>query len=278
MLIFCFHHVEPVPRIKGRKPFTITPNGLKYFIILLRLLGLKIVSMKTLLSSSSPDLLKNNRQCVITFDDGYENVLLHGLPVLQQLNCPATIFLLGGKFSGVNDWDPLDYEAQPADRLLSLKQINDMAATGLIHYGSHGLAHKNISQLDESTARKEILQSYRILSSTLGDNFLPVFAYPWGEYNDLSVKILSESEYRFALTTDAGKWGSESRRFCLPRYSIDFRFSNPVFALLKLAQHRIGIFTSACQSGFRIYREIQINIPHKAESANSLFQVSRIRN
>lgn len=242
MFIFCFHHVEPVCKIKKRKIFTITPIGLRYFIILIKLIGMKVVSLKEVVNNLSPDILNNNRLCAITFDDGYENVLQYGLPVLQSLKCPATIFILGEKFSGFNDWDSLDYEGQSPDALLSFKQMLSMAETGLIHYGSHGLLHRNMTKLDTPQLRAEILDSYQILAYNLQSYFIPVFAYPWGAYTQESEKILSQSDYLLACTTDPGAFTSHSKKFLIPRYSIDHRFSNPIFTILKLIQYRMGIF------------------------------------
>lgn len=46
---------------------------------------------------------------VITFDDGYADVLHNGLPVLARLDCPATIFLATGTIGTVTNmwWDVL---------------------------------------------------------------------------------------------------------------------------------------------------------------------------
>lgn len=203
---------------------------------------MKVVSLKDVVNNLSPDTVNNNKLCAITFDDGYENVLHYGLPVLRSLKCPATIFILGRKFSGFNDWDPLDYEGQTPDTLLSFKQMLSMAETGLIHYGSHGLLHRNMRKLDTHEVKAEILDSYKILSHNLRSKFVPVFAYPWGAYTKESEKILLQSDYLLACTTDPGAFTSHSKKFIIPRYSIDNRFSNPIFTILKLMQYRMGIF------------------------------------
>ena len=242
MFIFCFHHVEPVCRIKKRETFTITPFGLRFFIIFLKLIGMKIISLKDVVSELSPSVLNNNRLCVITFDDGYENVLHYGLPILKSMKCPATVFVLGRKFSGFNDWDPLDYEGQKPDALLSFKQMLSMAETGLIQYGSHGLLHRNMIKLDLSETQTEILGSYKILCNNLRAHFVPVFAYPWGAYTQESEKILLQSDYALACTTEPGAFTANSKKFFIPRYSIDNRFSNPIFTIFKLMQYRMGIF------------------------------------
>lgn len=242
MLIFNFHYVEPVIRVKQRAIYTITPKGLRNFIRALRLAGMKIVSLKTILDDPTSVDLNNDRLCVLTFDDGYENLYEHAIPVLKEQQCPATFFVLGGKFSGVNDWDPVDYEGQARDKLLSLEQMQEMAKTGLIHYGSHGLNHKNMTKISDEEAKEEILTSYDILSQGLGEYFLPLFAYPYGQYTDKSIEIMQQSSYKYAFSTQWGSFTQHSERFVVPRLDLIFRFSNLPAMLYKLMRCKIGIF------------------------------------
>src|SRR5687768_18529119 len=63
-------------------------------------------------SVSLPDyvrLLKSGQRpqgkCfAITFDDGYEEVLTLGLPVLQKFHFTATVFAVPGQLGGCNAW------------------------------------------------------------------------------------------------------------------------------------------------------------------------------
>jgi len=54
---------------------------------------------------------KNNKSCIsITFDDGYKDNLIHALPVLNELNVPATIYVITKFFE--NDFNIWWYELQ----------------------------------------------------------------------------------------------------------------------------------------------------------------------
>jgi len=44
------------------------------------------------------------RPLVITFDDGYKNILTHAAPVLQQYNMPATVYLISRATNGELVW------------------------------------------------------------------------------------------------------------------------------------------------------------------------------
>jgi peptidoglycan/xylan/chitin deacetylase (PgdA/CDA1 family) len=50
-----------------------------------------------------------SRTAVLTFDDGYADVLFHAKPILEKRGCPATFFLATGPISGRNGfwWDIL---------------------------------------------------------------------------------------------------------------------------------------------------------------------------
>src|SRR5690242_12534039 len=45
-----------------------------------------------------------SRSFAITFDDGYEEVLTLGLPVLQEMGYTATVFAVAGQMGGSNRW------------------------------------------------------------------------------------------------------------------------------------------------------------------------------
>lgn len=68
----------------------------------------------------------NSRQCVITFDDAYENVYRHAFPILRSRGWPFEIFVIGnaiGKWSGNNS-------SEPRTRYASREQLLEMAAAG----------------------------------------------------------------------------------------------------------------------------------------------------
>ena len=69
--------------------------------------------------------------------------------------------------------------------------------------------------------------------------FVPVLAYPWGEYSDAAQDALRKSPYQFAFTTDKHRWTSEHSPYAIPRYSAYYRDGNPLILLGKLCRHNI---------------------------------------
>ncbi|WP_373531586.1 polysaccharide deacetylase family protein [Vampirovibrio sp.] len=238
MLIFNFHHIEKHLLHPERKHISMSPQGLSRFIRTLRLLGMRIVSMQEVLAAT-PDAINDHRSVLLTFDDGYTNNLLEALPVLEAEQCPATVFVLPGRYGGTNEWDQGHLPESQRDQLMSLAQMERMAASPLITLGSHGLYHRDFPTLAESDMVAELSESYQMLHQTFGENFLPVFAYPWGHYGPREVEALSQSPYQAAFTVETRPWRSTDNIYQIPRFSAFYRDGNPLVLLAKLARHNL---------------------------------------
>ncbi len=237
MHIFNFHHVEPKPAQKSRANITISPSGLRQIIHVLRSLGFRIVSLSDVLQEGVDAFPP--RTAVFTFDDGYENFYRHGLPVLREEQCPATVFVLAQRFAGTNVWDQAHLPADERDKLMSEEQLHDMGQGGLIHIGSHGLLHRKLATVATADLIDELEQSYDILSETFRESFLPVFAYPWGDHSEAVLAQMDQSRYQFALTTQTGPWEPDSPRYKVLRYSIYDRDRYLPIFIAKLWRHGI---------------------------------------
>ncbi len=236
MYLFNFHHTEPSPKHFYRRHITIPPSGLRRFIRILRRLGLEPVSLKQVVQSGGPEAMAPHH-VLITFDDGYENFYQYAMPVLMEENCPATVFVLAGKFSGYNDWEGIPQDEQ--DRLLSQEQVAEIARSGMVTIGSHGLYHQVYPDLSPEALRDELHDSYGILQEIAGDAFVPALAYPYGYYNDTVIEMTRKSPYRFAFTTDKGRWLTSENPYTIPRYSIYYRDANGTILFLKLLRNGI---------------------------------------
>jgi peptidoglycan/xylan/chitin deacetylase (PgdA/CDA1 family) len=238
MLIFNFHHIEKDLFRPERKHISMTPQGLNRFIVTLRLLGLTIVSMRDVLTQQS-DVIDDHRSVLLTFDDGYVNNLLQALPVLEAHQCPATVFVLPGAYGGTNTWDQSHLPESERDRLMSLAQMEQIAASPMITLGSHGLFHRSLPTLDESDMVAELTDSYHLLNEAFGENFLPVFAYPWGHYGQREVQALEKTPYKAAFSVETRPWRSTDNPYQIPRYSAYYRDGNPMVLLAKLAYQKL---------------------------------------
>lgn len=126
---------------------------------------------------------------VITLDDGYRDNYTSAFPVLKQENLKATIFMTVGFFNGKNN--------------LTEEMAKEMAASGLVEFGSHTLSHMDLTTLPSERLRQEIEDSKAQLESKLGTS-VNAFCYPSGRYTDKVLEEVKHAGYRFAVTTKPG--------------------------------------------------------------------------
>lgn len=141
------------------------------------------------------------RPVLLTFDDGYANNAEVAMPILQRHGFPATLFLSPG------------FIGQPG--YLSWPQVQELSAAGW-DIAPHGLTHPHLPQLSIEQQREEITESRRRIEQVLGKS-ADVFAYPFGEYNEDTLKILKEAAYRYAFTTKEGYASSNQSPYELSR-------------------------------------------------------------
>ncbi|WP_261300809.1 polysaccharide deacetylase family protein [Paenibacillus andongensis] len=132
------------------------------------------------------------RPVLLTFDDGYANNAEVALPILQRHGFPATLFLSPG------------FIGQPG--YLNWPQVKELSAAGW-DIVPHGMTHPHLPQLSIEQQREEITESRRRIEQALGKS-ADVFAYPFGEYNEDTLKILKKAGFRYAFTTKDGNASS----------------------------------------------------------------------
>ncbi|MCP3822559.1 polysaccharide deacetylase family protein [Streptomyces sp. A3M-1-3] len=112
------------------------------------------------------------RPVLITFDDGYEGVHRHALPVLAKHGFASTLFVSTGWLRG-----PDDCGGAP-DTMLDWDQVREIAAAGT-EIGGHSHTHPQLDQLADDQLTFEIRRCNEIIAGQLGAP--PVsFAYPYG--------------------------------------------------------------------------------------------------
>jgi peptidoglycan/xylan/chitin deacetylase (PgdA/CDA1 family) len=153
---------------------------------------------------------------VITFDDGYENVLRHGTSLLRERGFRATQFIVADLIGQTNEWDERNGEA--TEKLMDIEQIRDWLAQGH-EIGAHSRTHPFLTRIPLSAAREEITGSKRKLEDIFG---IPIrhFCYPYGDYNTAIHDLAHEAGYETACTDEFGINTSETDAFALKRLTV----------------------------------------------------------
>jgi len=127
----------------------------------------------------------------ITFDDGYESVYQHALPILEKYDAKATIFVISDYVGQENHWDVnigwLKF------RHLNETQLIEIAQKGH-EIGSHTCSHKVLVEEDERTILEDFKRSKAKLES-LVKHEVRFIAYPFGRFNSRLVQLTSQAGY-----------------------------------------------------------------------------------
>lgn len=84
---------------------------------------------------------------------------------------------------------------------MSIDQIKTMQHMGM-HIGSHGYDHYWLNSLTKKQQKSEIIKSIDFINEIGGDITNWTMCYPYGVFNDDTIKILHEHNCKLALTTN----------------------------------------------------------------------------
>ncbi|MFE1752303.1 polysaccharide deacetylase family protein [Streptomyces anandii] len=152
------------------------------------------------------------RPVLLTFDDGYEGVHRHALPVLKGHGFPATLFVSTGWLRGAHDM------GGGLDTMLDWDQVRELAAAG-VEIGGHSHTHPQLDQLDDDALWSELIRCKEIVAAELGT--APVsFAYPYG-YSSRRVRArVRAAGFRQALAVGNGPARRAQGPYALRRLTV----------------------------------------------------------
>ncbi|MEV6026496.1 polysaccharide deacetylase family protein [Streptomyces sp. NPDC052036] len=152
------------------------------------------------------------RPVLITFDDGYEGVHRHALPVLAGHGFSATLFVSTGWIRGAHD------TGGGLDTMLDWGQVRDLAGAG-VEIGGHSHTHPQLDQLADEALRFELVHCGEIVADELGDR--PVsFAYPYGYSSRRVRRTVRETGYRQSLAVGNGLARRHQGPYALQRVTV----------------------------------------------------------
>ena len=209
LLVLMYHAIDAPPLFHGLRGLYVTP----------RLLTQQLRELQAAPGASFTTLSEWNRQrpaarrVALTFDDAHRNLFRNGLPVLRQLGVPAITYVVGSLIGKSNEWD--DGKGARREPLMDRVQLREWIEAGL-EIGSHGLTHRDLTTLSPDEARREIVDSKKLLEDLFGH---PIrhFCYPYGAQNDAIRAIAQEAGYETATSTLGGINTSATDPFTLRR-------------------------------------------------------------
>ncbi|MGX5188035.1 polysaccharide deacetylase family protein [Streptomyces avermitilis] len=169
--ILMYHSIATAPN-DATRALSVAPEAFAEQMALLGDLKITPVSTAQLAESWRSGGPLPERPVLITFDDGYEGVHRHALPVLAEHGFASTLFVSTGWIRGAYD------TGGGLDTMLDWDQVRELA-DAQVEIGGHSHTHPQLDEIDDDALRFELLRCKEIIADELGTR--PVsFAYPYG--------------------------------------------------------------------------------------------------
>ncbi|MGW3150256.1 polysaccharide deacetylase family protein [Streptomyces sp. NPDC001177] len=193
--ILMYHSVATAPN-DATRALSVAPEAFAEQMALIGELGLTPVGTAELAANWRSGGPLPERPVLITFDDGYEGVHRHALPVLAKHGFTATLFVSTGWIRGAYD------TGGGLDTMLDWHQVRELAGAG-VEIGGHSHTHPQLDQLDDDTLRSELTRCKEIAAGELGT--VPAsFAYPYGYSSRRVRRAVREAGFAQALAVGNG--------------------------------------------------------------------------
>ncbi|MGN9757198.1 polysaccharide deacetylase family protein [Streptomyces sp. SD31] len=209
--ILMYHAVSTSPN-DATRDLSVTPEAFAEQMALIGDLGLTPVRTADLAARWRSGRPLPERPVLITFDDGYEGVHRHALPVLAKHGFPATLFVSTGWLKGPHD------TGGGLDTMLDWAQVRELAEED-VEIGGHSHTHPQLDQLPDGRLRSELILCKEIISDELGT--APAsFAYPYGYSSRRVREAVRETGYAQALAVNNGLARRRQGPYALTRLTV----------------------------------------------------------
>ncbi len=159
---------------------------------------------------SNFDKPKNEKEILITIDDGFKSFYKEAWPILKKREIPFILFVSTepvGK-NGYMNWD-------------EIKEI-EQSKLGVIGHHSH--THEYLIDFSDKEFEKDIETASKIFKEKLG--YVPnIFSYPFGEYSKYMKDYISKN-FEVAFGQHSGIIDINKDKFELPRFPINEKYGD----------------------------------------------------
>lgn len=153
-----------------------------------------------------------DRAVAVTADDAYISAFTEGWPRLKKAGIPFTLFVatepVTSKLRGYLTWD----------------QIRQLKADG-VTIGAHSHRHPSLPALTPEQAREDLETSMALFEKELGEK-PSLFAYPFGEWDARTLKLVQQFGYSIAFGQHSGVAHSRHDMFWQPRFPMNEAFGS----------------------------------------------------
>lgn len=206
--VLCYHHMGT--KLPGSWPgLTVPPTAFEEQINWLAQRGYTGIHATDWLAWMSEGKRLPDKPVLLTFDDGYADLVHKALPLLETRGFKATMFIVSQHIGDASSWDvPLGYPQRP---LMTATEICEASSRG-IEIGAHTRTHRDLRTLSVPELKDELEGCRQDLSVLIGAE-VNILAYPFG-FNNEAVRQSAGAIYDLSFGCKPGlnNWRSDRRQ------------------------------------------------------------------
>ncbi|MFY0543142.1 polysaccharide deacetylase family protein [Brevibacillus sp. H7] len=239
VVVLTYHHVTD----QTDQRYVIAPDQFAEHMAFLYENDLHPISLSEFLRFVSAGVLPTENAVLITFDDGYESYYTKAFPVLQQFHFPSVNFLITGRLR-----DTVERKRENMTTPLSVQQVKEMLASGLVEFGSHTYSlHEQATKNEwgelgpqtapvylEDLERLEDDQGYRdrlyvdftmsrVGISDLIGRPIDTISLPFGYGNEIVLQMAQQAGYHYVFNSKPGVVRADVNPLAIPRFDVGLR-------------------------------------------------------
>ncbi len=203
--VLCYHHVgEKLPR--SWPLLTVSPEVFRRQIEWLAQQGYTGIRAADWLAWTREGTALPKKPVLITFDDGYSDLVDQAIPVLERFGFKATIFIVSQHMGGASTWDVS--LGHPSRLLMTAEQVRECPAHG-IEIGAHSRTHPDLRTLPDAALKTELEGCRAELTDLMGQP-VNTLAYCFGFQNEQVRKRAGEIyDLAFSGTPGLNAWHTD---------------------------------------------------------------------
>jgi peptidoglycan/xylan/chitin deacetylase (PgdA/CDA1 family) len=205
MTVLLYHSIE-----NGGDFFSVSPEEFRWQLETIKKNAEVVPLSRAFLHAKGESVARDS--VAVTFDDGYRDFLTSALPILKELEVPATVFVLGE--------NPDRTQLENDVPLMSPEDIRAVSSESVVSIGSHALTHRKLTRLTASERKDELEGSRAMIMKQSG--ILPEYiAYPKGNYNDAVLEDVRLAGFSGGCSVIERGVRAGDNVYTLPRIQVD---------------------------------------------------------
>lgn len=204
--VLCYHSISDDTTLKN--PIVVSTTLFREHLQVIKDNGYTTLTIEQLNNYITNKQAIPEKSVVITFDDAYLDNYTLAFPILKEFNMTATIFAISDFLN--------------TDPYMTTSNIKEMITYG-IDIQSHTSTHSELAKLSYENQLKELSDSKKSIETLTNKPVLSI-AYPFGSYNENTLKAATAAGYSMAFTVKKGFSTRIQNHYELSRILIDYTY------------------------------------------------------